>query len=155
MVSVTTSGVDRNVSFMARSFKASTAQKNLRSDLQHRNIAIRNQRWRARSDGEFSAVRQGSLTTLTLDASTITLVQARPVIIQLENTVGKNGGVGSKLECSLEGLTREDADTAKDNKNLCIIDAESSDDGVAIPVSSLEDLCIATGGSLAKLEIKG
>ncbi|KAH8719844.1 hypothetical protein HC256_000262 [Beauveria bassiana] len=99
-------------------------------------------------------VRQGSLTTLTLDASTIAPVQAGPVIIQLEYTVGKNGGVGSKLGCNLEWLTREDADAAKDNKNMCIIDAESLDDGVAIPVSNLEGLCISTGGNLVKLEIK-
>ncbi|OAA45713.1 hypothetical protein ISF_09581 [Cordyceps fumosorosea ARSEF 2679] len=39
------------------------------------------------------AVRQGSLTTLSLGASTIAPVQAGPAIIQLEYTVGKNGGM--------------------------------------------------------------
>lgn len=99
-------------------------------------------------------VRQGSLTTLTLDASTIAPVQVGPVIIQLKYMVGKNGGVGSKLGCNLEWLTQEDADAAKYNKYVCIIDADTLDNGVSILVSNLEGLCIATGGNLVKLEIQ-
>jgi hypothetical protein len=36
-------------------------------------------------------------------------------------TVGENGRARSKLTCSLEWLTREDADPVKDNKNEYIV----------------------------------
>lgn len=91
---------------------------------------------------------------LTLGASTIAPVQAGPVLIQLEYTVGKNGGVGSKLRCNLEWLTREDAETVRDNKDICIVYAGSLNDGVTISISNLGALCIATGRNLVKLEIK-
>ena len=67
--------------------------------------------------------------------------------------VGKNVGVGSKLRCNLGWLTREDAETAKDNKDICIVNAESLKDGVTIPGSNLGALCIATGRNLVRLEI--
>lgn len=82
-------------------------------------------------------VRQGSMARLTLGALTIAPVQAGPLFIQLEYTVGKNGGVGSELGCNLKWLTREDVDAAKDNENIYIVDVESLDDRVTIPASNL------------------
>lgn len=99
-------------------------------------------------------VQRGGMAMLTLSTSTIAPVQAGPILIQLEYTVGKNRVVGSKLVYNLEWLTREDEVAAKENTNTCIVDAASLDDGVAIPISNLEALCIATSGNMVRLEVK-
>lgn len=98
-------------------------------------------------------IRQGKMATLSVGASTIAPVQAGPLFVQLEYTVGKNGGVGPELGCSVEWLAQEDADAVKRDKNVYIVDAEFLNDEVAISGGNSEALYIATSGNLVKLEI--
>ncbi|KAK2590891.1 hypothetical protein QQS21_011428, partial [Conoideocrella luteorostrata] len=79
------------------------------------------------------------------------LLTADPILVQREYTVGKNGDIGSKLGCNLEWLTREDAEAAMYNKIVYIIDAESLDDGVPIPVSNLRGSMYRHGQELAQI----
>ncbi|TQV90528.1 hypothetical protein IF1G_10851 [Cordyceps javanica] len=98
-------------------------------------------------------IQQGKIATLSVRAFTIAPVQAGPLFIQLEYTVGKNRGVGPELGCSVEWLAQKNADAAKKNKTVCIVDAESLNDEVTISAADLEALYIATSGNLVKLEI--
>lgn len=99
-------------------------------------------------------IRQGKMAMISVGASTIAPVQAGPLFIQLEYTVGENGGVGSELGCSVEWLAQEDADIAKYDENMYIVDVESLIDGVTIPAANLEALYVATSRNLVRLEIK-
>ncbi|KAJ2982645.1 hypothetical protein NQ176_g1247 [Zarea fungicola] len=97
---------------------------------------------------------QGSTAMVAISTSGVAGVQAGSLFIQLEYTVGKNGVVGSTLECSLEWLTREDANAVMDNKDMYIVDVESLDGGLTIPGPNLKALCIATGGNIVKLSLR-
>ena len=100
-------------------------------------------------------IRQGELATIFVGVSTIAPVQAEPLFIQLEySTVGKNKGVESELRYSVGWLSQEDADIAKDNKNIYIVHVESLNDEVTIPTVNLGVLYIATWRNLVKSRIQ-
>lgn len=95
------------------------------------------------------------MATIFVGVSTIAPVQAEPLFIQLEySTVGKNKGVESELRYSVGWLSQEDADIAKDNKNIYIVHVESLNDEVTIPTVNLGVLYIATWRNLVKSRIQ-
>ncbi len=98
-------------------------------------------------------IQQGTATTVALGDRSAAPVQAGLLLVQLEYTVDEKGDAKSKLTCTLEWLTREDADAAKENENEYIVEVETLDGVLTIPALYLQAFCIATRGSLVRLKI--